>query len=468
MRTLETLLVLACLWTMLRLANHPVDDRLPATLACVVIVLLAAQLVFEGWRTPFLPVYPVAVGLLAWAWLFLPLRGPQSLVAAGLVLLLLGAAVGGCLILPSRILRPLEGPYPVGTVTMELDRRTRSDTASRYETFRPEPSVRLWYPAQIVPVRLGRELHLSARMRERLREVQLEPAIDGAPVGGKEPVPVLIYFPGWPGTRLQNLSLVRELASQGYLVASVEYPARTPGTSDGTFEDEVRRLDRPMQNYASDALFHESLVANDERLRHNVDDVSRILTRLTVLNGSGPANRLTGRLNLGRVGIVGYSFGGAVAAEARRLDPRIKAAVNIDGRHYGSALSHGVPAPYMFVGEELLTPSATELHSPDPATRYEAMLDEVDYANLAKHLRENGGIQVTVANTTHPNFCDDVLRSPVTRLTGGGRIDAQRALDILNRFVVNFFDRVLRDGASPMLTAPSPTFPEVRVDVYRQ
>ncbi len=96
-----------------------------------------------------------------------------------------------------------------------------------------------------------------------------------------------------------------------------------------------------------------------------------------------------------------------MAAEARRAEPRIKAAVNIDGRHWGEALRHGVPEPYLFIGEVLRMPTAAELAAVNPATRYEALLDQIDYTNLAAHLREQGGIQVTIAGTTHANLSDE-------------------------------------------------------------
>ncbi len=314
--------------------------------------------------------------------------------------------------------------------------------ASRLEPLRPEPSVRLWYPAVL----------------------------------GTERCPILLYFSGWPGTSLQNAALLRELVSRGYAVATVQYPAHAPGLSPADYDRQFEMLNRPMQLYSSQAAFDESVAANNERLRRNADDASRVLDRLEALNAGDPARCLTGRLDFGRAGIVGYSFGGAVAAEVRRLDARVKAAVNIDGRHWGTALLYGVPPPYLVIGEILRMPTGAELSSADPATRYEAWLDQVDYANLAKHLRQHGGIQVAVAGSVHSSFDEGTRRSPLHWFGLARSIDPARALAILNAYTTAFFEQSLRGHASsplpaagdagPVLAAGDAAYPEVRVDVY--
>jgi dienelactone hydrolase len=343
-----------------------------------------------------------------------------------LALVALGVRVAGRVARPYRRLARVTGPYSIGAMTLSLP-KSGDTPITRDAAPRPEPSVRLWYPTT--------EQGGSGNLVERF--------------------PVLLYFPGWPGTGFQNLTLVRELVSQGYTVAAVRYAEPTPGL-----------LNRPMQDYSSDCAFQRSVEANNQRLRRNVEDAGRILDQLA-LDAEDPSHRLTGRLDVQRIGIVGYSFGGAVAAEVRRLDPRVKAAVNIDGRHWGTALQHGTPPPYLFIGEELLFPTTAALSSRVPATRYEALLDQIDYTNLAKHLREHGGIQVTIAGTTHSNFTDDSLRSPLLRLLrGGGSIDPSRALALLNEYVLAFFDQSLRGRASNLL-APAPSYTEVHVDVYR-
>jgi hypothetical protein len=118
------------------------------------------------------------------------------------------------------------------------------------------------------------------------------------------------------------------------------------------------------------------------------------------------------------------------------------------------------------VGEELLMPTAAMLTSSDPATRYEARMDQVDYTQLAANLRANGGIQVTIEGTQHLNFSDDVLRSPLRRFSGGGTIDARRGLLIANTLVVEFFGQHLAQRPARRLAGNPRPFPEARAEYW--
>jgi dienelactone hydrolase len=190
-----------------------------------------------------------------------------------------------------------------------------------------------------------------------------------------------------------------------------------------------------------------------------------ILNTLETLDADG-SNRFAHRVDTQRAGTLGFSFGGGVAAEASRLDPRIKAVVNLDGRHWGEALYRGVERPYLFISEELRMPTAAELTSPDGAIRYEAMLDQVDYPNLDANMRAHGGVRISIAGTAHMNFTDVPLRSPIRRFTFGGSIDAHRAQEIVQTYVVEFFSRCLLSEEQPPLNSAWAQYPETRVQVW--
>lgn len=64
------------------------------------------------------------------------------------------------------------------------------------------------------------------------------------------------------------------------------------------------------------------------------DDVGFVLDQLSALNAGSPASRFAGRLDLTRIGVIGHSVGGAVAYNLALHDPRIKAAIDLDGVVY--------------------------------------------------------------------------------------------------------------------------------------
>jgi hypothetical protein len=67
-----------------------------------------------------------------------------------------------------------------------------------------------------------------------------------------------------------------------------------------------------------------------------------------------------------------------------------------------------------------------------------------------------------VTGTTHVNFSDTPLSSPLRHLTGAGSIDARRCFQIINGYTTGFLDRNLKGKETPLLGDSPSTWPEVR------
>lgn len=100
-----------------------------------------------------------------------------------------------------------------------------------------------------------------------------------------------------------------------------------------------------------------------------------MLDELVVLNKGGnpdaehaplPAG-LAGSLDLFRVGMFGWSLGGAASAQAMHDDPRIKAAVNMDGTFWGPLAQEGVNRPFLLLTGSEHTEQFAHAGVPDPA-----------------------------------------------------------------------------------------------------
>jgi dienelactone hydrolase len=455
MRPFETLLLLACVAWFIQFASVARADNSSwsASLQFLLGLLLVLQVLLEGWRWQIFPLY--AVTILGASGLAPVLFASNALrllfTAAGLGAA--AASLGAALIFQHlEIFRP-SGPSLVGITTLRAVTREPRSRVRPDEEFVSAPLVQLWYPAAPRPIQRRVGEFLQARLAARLKRTDSVPgALDAPPEPGTTQWPVVVYFGGWPEDSLQNRSVICELVSRGFAVASLYYPQQ-PG--------------RPMLEYTSDAAFKHTVELDDARVRTFARDASATLDALARLDEGNTDRRFVHRLNLQRTGILGYSFGGAVAAQAPLMDPRFQAAVNLDGRHWAEALRSGVRVAYLYVGEELLMPTAAMLSSPDPATRYEAQMDQADYTNLAANLRANGGIQVTIEGMEHPNFSDDVLRSPLRRLSGGGAINARRGLLIVNSLVAEFFGQQLAQRPARLLAGNPRPFPEARADYWR-
>jgi len=316
----------------------------------------------------------------------------------------------------------------------------------------PAPVFRIWYPSA-ANGRGWTEPGLRAFVQERLAIASPAPAAVG-PKG----FPVLVGIPGWDGTRVENTTLVRELASHGFVVATLEYPLPMP---DAAHSDRPAYLRRPM-DFSSEAAFNDTVRRGDELTRARARDAIGVLDRLARLNRSDPGGRFSHRLDLGRAGVFGFSLGGAAAAQACWQDDRFRAAVNMDGWQFADAAQHGLRRPYLLLGGDAALPTERDLTASDPVHRYMSVLTVLDYQRNVRNFRKYGGLYVAISGGQHLNFAGQVTLS--SQRNAG--IAVRRLLEIVNTYVLAFFQKYLNGVDSPLLTADSPTMPEAHLQVW--
>ncbi|MFI1938434.1 alpha/beta hydrolase [Streptomyces purpureus] len=223
------------------------------------------------------------------------------------------------------------GPYPVGATTLHLTDHTRPDP------WKPELPSRELMLTVFHPARTAHghppAPHMSpgaAALVPHIDAVHLHPELPtsgvnwaattththlGAPaLPGRHPV--LLYTPGGGDPRAFGTGLAEDLASHGYVVVSVDHPGET---TEVEFPDGRIVTTELAGNPKEDtALFHRMI---DARLA----DVAFVLDQLpSLLDGLGIRSS-------GLIGIYGHSAGGTTAAQTLHDDPRVRAAVNLEG-----------------------------------------------------------------------------------------------------------------------------------------
>lgn len=462
MRPLEILLALVTLV----LAARPWLARgagLSLLLTALLLAALGAQFLLEGWRRPLLPLCLMALANLLLIWLPLPQwRANQTVLLAGLELggLLLALLVAG-VAKPAWQLPPPTGPLAVGMTTLALD--DAGVDGATIDAEHAPPQVRLWYPA-VAPA--GPKPDWRARLRQPPRpSIASAAAEDAEPLPGQPAWPLILYQPGWPGTRVENLKLVRDLVSHGYVVATLEYPRRLPGMTAERHALLVTALEAPPPQ-DSEAEFRAGVQISIGRMLKRAQDSSRVVDAVFAQRSVGVAGKVEARIDRARIAALGFSLGGAIAVQTRRIDPRIRAVVNIDGRHWAGGRREGIPPPYLMLSEPLPLPTEADLNSSNLNWRYNCIEDYDDYTMLEHNLRRHGGLHVVVDGAAHENFTDAGLSSKLHRYSGGGRINGRRALEITSNYLLAFFGQALRGEASPLLERNPPQYPEVQVSVY--
>ena len=404
------------------------------------------------------------------------LLGPRAWIPCLLLCLACGdraadsaptATVPGTPDIPTLPFPPPTGPHAVGTFDVVWTDSSRSEPFTRDPDDLRSVAARVWYPAtpggpggaEYVGngAEFGDDPDLARAVHVRTHATPDAPVLDGGPF------PVLVYHHGGGWTRFTSTFTTVEMASHGYVVVSVGHNGfnRTRFLSGGdTVAPDTLAFPDPTGDLLADA--YGSWTHLD---RHHfpewVADARHALDRLERMAETGP---LSGALDLDRIGMYGWSFGGATSIEASVVDERVKAAVDHDGQLFGRAASVGTSRPFMLFhgGTE---PEGPPAESEEERARIRAAMDElmgVVAANDAKLKAASTGdwYDVVIAGTNHGSFSDLTLMIP----GASPDIAPARAHRIINRLTLAFFDRYLKGLPAPVLDDPGIELPEVTLE----
>jgi dienelactone hydrolase len=362
----------------------------------------------------------------------MPLR--HVVIRVGVAMAVAGAAI--VLLLWFEHRRAVELPVPTGPLPVGRTSVTTGDLR-----------LWIWYPAAAAAP-AGAYLPDAVRTEwERARpgfinfltadlsRVRAHSAHDVALSAAEARYPVVLLGGGGSGTSgLSFSTLAEDLASHGYIVASVDAAAgRNPELCVGRADEEA---------------------CATEVMTPLVERIGRALDHLKQLSSDDA--RFKDRLDVTRVGIVGHSFGGAQAAQFCSQDPRCTAGIDIDGRLYGTVVRSGLSVPFMF----LLSDHGS---LKDPIDRQ--IMDQIQavYDRQPHETR----MRTVIGGAHHFTFSDDgaLLKSAVfrglLRLLGRLRIDARRQVEVTAYALRTFFDAHLKGKTGWRSAFTSPANPEL-------
>lgn len=385
------------------------------------------------------------------------------------------------------------GPHQIGVVDFELVDNGRE------ESFKPGTPrripVRAWFPASSVsgaPKLYANDLEMEHIFRASNTAIpQTEAAIaarENLPTHSYEKAvplaegarPTVIFSHGGAGYLSSNTALMEHLASYGYLVLSITHPYFSVATfhengdivplDQGLLAGMMADISDPDFRYMDAYVSPDVAVRLEQTLRNNEEftiapqfkiwqkDFVHVIDRLESGDLPENAQKLLPLVDMNRIGTFGMSFGASGSAAAHQ-DNRIKAAVNLDGGVFDSALVD------MDVGIPVLV-----FHFDPPLGGVSAYHSEFVYETLAMMGTNPDIIRLETKGATHMAYTDHVLLPPDVRATAPdgyaslGTIDGQRMTDIVNQFVRRFFDKRLSGEGSGLDAQFRAQYPEV-VDV---
>ena len=284
-------------------------------------------------------------------------------------------------------------------------------------------------------------------------------------------LPIIIFSPGFRSIYDGNTSSCEELASQGYIVVGISHPYNNSVIQfpDGrVILNKTYNPDDSAEIWLADVQF----VLNQlEQLAHNEKSI------------------FYQRLDLNHIGMFGHSMGGSTAIKSSLFDSRIKAAVNLDGALFGSKITKKIDKPCMVMLAEIgvnfnerpLTQQEWKKHGIHSLE--EEIAAKADYLPALKQLAQSAQHDFytrVIKDAGHFDFCDLTLlksASPIVKIIATldssilsilklGSIDGFRATEIVNAYLVTFFNKYLKGRPSAILDGTSKKYAEVESKLW--
>lgn len=252
--------------------------------------------------------------------------------------------------------------------------------------------------------------------------------------------PLIIFSHGAFGVIDSNYSTCMELASHGYVVASIGHPYHGMFVRDtnGKITFASKRFIEEIYEMNSGKSSEEVTYLNSQEwLKVRTGDMTFVID--TILNKSetreeGPFSRIDKE----RIGLFGHSLGGAASVQLGRKRKDIDAVIDLEGSMLGECIGFEN-------GKEILN------EEPYPIPLLDVNSKKIH--DLAKEASGNGYVnffvgeralyyqEVIFHDAGHLNFTDlPIVSPPLAKLLGMGSVDARECIENINHVVLTFFN----------------------------
>jgi dienelactone hydrolase len=393
----------------------------------------------------------------------IPLRSMPCLAA-----FLLGGLTSVCQAAPPELLCP-SGPLSIGRTSYHWVEPARDQTVAGASA-RRELMAHVWYPAtpqpsaptaeyipdfRVIEAAVGAEnlKKEAGASYEALSSAKTHAVADAELSPHSNKYPVLLLFHGLRFNALGYSMLAEDLASHGYVVVGVDFPAIAYA---------VRFPDQRVTRF-SEATWTQSRSPEETQTfeRQVVDrcgqDAVFAIDQLERLESGELPGPFQGRLDLARLGVVGHSFGGRNAARACQLDKRLKAGALLDSlgrtmtvekRPDGSTMDQPMMVQYVRrVPRQGISRIFALLQTPGKDLEAELRRARQEFCQSVKAVSYE--VALDTPGIAHESFSDILLLE--TGQSDETRKNRTRAMQLIRDYTRAFFDRHVRDLPAPLL-----------------
>ncbi len=434
---------------------RPFIIRLAPALA---LILTLVHFYLEGYRWQMIPLYALTLLLAISCLMKITSQSDWPAAASYVTLILLLLSTALPILLPVPSVPAPRGPLQVGTTIFELTDESRRELYSGKDEAR-RFMVQVWYPAEPLPENktadwmshsdiygpaISTFLHLPSFFLDHLALAKT-PAYLNAPFANtSEPYPLILFSHGWDGFNAQNSGQMIELASRGYVVVAVNH---TYGAVVTVFPDGEIAKNNPaaLPDGVPDDEYE---IAARKLVDQWAGDLTYTLDHLTT-NNSFPSNSL----DFERIGVYGHSTGGGAAIQFCGTDSRCKAVLGMDPFMRPVSvkiIENGLSQPAFFMFSQGWA---------DLADSRNNQLFNQFHPNVS-----NSKGAIIIDGTKHYDFSDLPLLSPIAPQLGlKGPLNGKRVTEIVNAYLIDFFEMTLNNKPSKLFSGSFDDFSEVKV-----
>lgn len=348
-----------------------------------------------------------------------PFKTGRMIAKSVSVILLLSLTLAPALIFPQYKQLPKTGSYEVATQTFTYTDNARIETFSDTGENR-KLTVQFWYPSD-----------------------------------AQEKCPLIVFSHGAFGIRASNTSTYMDLASNGYVVCSIDHPYHAAGTVDtdgkltigsNTFMQQV--VDANQDVYTEE----QKLVLFDEWMSLRTQDINFVLNTI-IEKTQGENDPLFSMIDTGKIGLMGHSLGGAASVQLGRDREDIDAVIDIDGTMLGE--ERGIVDGEVILNDEPYPLPLLNFYSDYVIKELVANPDYI-YPNKYLTSISPAAYEVCIKGSNHMSYTDlpffcPLLADQLSGISSGdtsSSVDKNYCVQTMNQLILEFFNCYLKgEGA---------------------
>lgn len=332
-------------------------------------------------------------------------------------------AVTPALIFPQCKLPEMTGEYDVKTVVYTYKDNNRIETFNDTGENR-KVTVEFWYPES---------------------------------VNGR--YPLVVFSHGAFGIRTSNTSTYMELASNGYIVCSIDHPYHSMYTVDtnGKFTMGDRSFRQEVIDANNDVYDNETVYKLAQKwLKVRTEDMNFVLDTIIKNAKDNGSDEVYQIINTDKIGLMGHSLGGAASAKLGRERHDIGAVINLDADLLGEYVDFVdgkevvnkeiYPVPILSIYTDTMKQAIASVTDPDIVIPQKLISASAPKA-----------YEVYIEGTNHMSLTDLPLFSPflvkmicgsVKNKIGVQEADKYYVIETMNSIVLEFFNCNLKGEGS--------------------